>query len=75
MPSMGEFESRAAKLMLTESWPFSWEFWQFQAGQLAVNSAEAEPLREVLMRVSRNDPLKWRTLERLERREQLDPGV
>ena len=24
MPSMGELESRAAKLMLTDSWPYSW---------------------------------------------------
>lgn len=72
---MGEFESRAAKLMLTEVWPFSWEFWQFQAGRLDLGSTEAETLRELLTRVSRNNPLKQRTLGRLARREQLDPQM
>lgn len=75
MPSMGEVESRAAKLMLTESWPFSWEFWQFQTGRLHIASIEAGPLSEILARVCRMDPLKQRTLDRLSRREQLDPQV
>jgi len=73
VPSMGEFERRAAKLMLTGCWPFSWEFWQFQAGNLDIDSADAESLREVLLRGSRNDPLKQRTIDRMQRREPLDP--
>jgi hypothetical protein len=28
MPAMGELENRASKLMLCDSWPFTWEFWQ-----------------------------------------------
>ncbi|HUX00115.1 MAG: hypothetical protein WBD63_02895 [Phycisphaerae bacterium] len=75
MPSMGEFESRAAKLLLTESWPFSWEFWQFQNGRLDIASTQAEPLRKILTRVSRNDPLRQRAIDRLARHEQLDPQV
>jgi hypothetical protein len=27
MPSMGELENRASKLMLSGSWPYTWEFW------------------------------------------------
>jgi hypothetical protein len=75
MPSMGEFESRAAKVLLAESWPFSWEFWQFQRGRLDIESTKAKPLREVLIRESRNDALKQRTIDRLARREPLDPQV
>lgn len=71
MPSMGEVESRAAKLMLTESWPFSWEFWQFQTGRLDIASIDAGHLSEVLERVSRRNPLKRRTLSRLARRERV----
>ena len=72
IPSMGELENRATKLMLTESWPYSWEFWQFQTGRLDIASTEATPLRELLMRVSRNDAVKQQALGRLERGEQLD---
>jgi len=72
MPSMGEFESRAEKLILTDSWPFSWEFWQFQTGQLDIDSTGAEPLREILIRVSRNDSLMQRTIDRLQRHQPLD---
>jgi hypothetical protein len=73
MPSMGELESRAAKLMLTESWPYSWDFWQFQAGRLDIDSMQADHLREVLARTSRSDTVKQRVIERLSLREQLDP--
>ena len=75
IPSMGELESRASKLMLAESWPFSWEFWRFQIGRLDIDSTQAVSLRECLARVSRNDPVKQRTLGRLARREPLDPQV
>ena len=74
MPSMGELESRAAKLLLAKSWPFSWEYWQFQIGRLNLAAAEANSLREIIMRMSR-DPLERRTIDRLARREELDGGV
>jgi len=75
MPSMGELESRAAKMLLANSWPFSWECWQFQRGRLDIASTEAAPLRKHLTRVSRNDALTQRTIDRLARREPLDPQV
>jgi len=77
MPSMGELENRASKLMLAESWPFCWEYWQFWGGRLDIRSSEAAALRAVLNRVSRNgnDVLKQRTVDRLSRREGLDPHV
>jgi hypothetical protein len=75
MPSMGEFESRAAKLMLAESWPYSWDFWQFQCGRLDLDSPDGEQLREVLARVSHRDPLRQRTIDRLMRHEPLDSQI
>lgn len=73
MPSMGELEIRAAKLMLTNAWPFSWEMWLFQTGRLDLYSSEALPLLEVVGRISRNDALMQRTIDRIAMGEQLDP--
>lgn len=75
MPSMGELESRAAKLMLTESWPYSWECWRFQTGKLDFLSSENTDLREVINRVSRRNPLMERTVNRIRAGEALDPGA
>ena len=38
MPSMGELENRASKLMLCGSWPFTWEFQQFLSRKLDLES-------------------------------------
>ena len=67
MPAMGELEGRAAKLLLTETWPFTWEFRRLQAGTLDLGSAAAAPLRDMLERVSRDDPIKQWTVDRLGR--------
>jgi hypothetical protein len=75
VPSMGEFESRADKLMLAEAWPFCWEYWQFRNGRLDICSPKGQVLRTILERISRNDALKQRTVVRLSRREQLDPNM
>ena len=75
IPSMGEVESRAAKLMLTESWPFTWEFWQFQRGRLELASIEGGPFDVVLARVSRGDPVRQRTLDHLSMGVSLDADV
>jgi len=75
VPSMGELESRATKLMLTESWPFTWEFLQFQTGRLEMASINEGPLGDVLDRISGQDPLKRRVLDRLSRREEPDPQM
>ncbi len=75
MPSMGELESRAAKLMLTESWPYSWECWRFQIGKANLYDPENHRLREVIERVSRRNPLMQRTVDRIAAGEALDPNV
>ncbi|MBI5205807.1 MAG: hypothetical protein HZA11_12915 [Nitrospirae bacterium] len=75
MPSMGEMESRAAKLMLAESWPYSWECWRFQIGKLDLSSSDCTPLREVVGRISRGNPLMQRTINRIAAGEALDPNV
>lgn len=75
MPSMGEIESRADKLMLTEAWPFCWEYWQFGKGRLDLKTPEGQVFYRILLRISRKDAVKQRTISRLIMREQLDPNV
>lgn len=75
MPSMGELESRAAKLMLTESWPYSWECWRFQGGKINLYDPGSDHIREVIQRVSRRNPLMERTVARIQAGEALDPNV
>ncbi len=75
MPSMGELESRAAKLMLTESWPYSWEFWRFQTQNLSLYDPDIRGLPQVIERVTKGNPLMERTVERITAGEALDPKV
>jgi hypothetical protein len=73
MPSMGEFESRAAKLTFTRTWPYSWEFFQLQRGALDLASPQGTELSQVIERaIPKNDALSWRTLQRIIDREPLD---
>jgi hypothetical protein len=64
-PSMGEFESRAHKLLITEAWPFCWEYWQFARGRLHLWSPEGESLSAIVDDVSRGDPIKVHVIDRL----------
>ena len=75
MPSMGELESRASKLMLTESWPYSWEYWRFQIGKADLYDPENYRLREVIERISHRVPLMERTVNRIAAGEALDPNT
>ena len=77
IPSMGELESRASKLMLCGSWPFTWEFWQFLSRKLDLESADpaAVALKEVINRMASHDPLMRRVLMRVATGQQLDPNV
>lgn len=78
MPSMGELENRAAKLMLCNAWPFTWEFWQFWLGRLNLTlskSPDAIALREVIERISRRDALMQRVVMRIINGENLDPNL
>ncbi len=75
MPSMGEIESRALKLMLCESWPFTWEFWQFSSRKLDLESDDpgAVALKDVVKRRWSHDPIKQAVLIRLAIGQELDP--
>ena len=77
MPSMGEIESRASKLMLCNSWPYTWEFWQFLLRKLDLDSVDPATiaLNEVVERMSSHDPLMQRVLMRVAIGQQLDPDV
>ena len=78
MPSMGELENRAAKLMLCNTWPFTWEFWQFWSGRLDLTSSEspeAIALSEVITRVSRRDALMQRVVTRIINGQELDSNL
>ncbi len=74
MPSMGELESRAAKLMLCSSWPFTWEFSQFLSRQLDLESSDpaAVALNAVVERMSSGVILYQRVLMRVASGQQLD---
>jgi len=66
VPSMGEVESRACKIMLCEAWPFTWEFWQFLSRRFDLESADSASvaLNEVVERMTRGDPIKQRFIIR-----------
>ena len=65
MPAMGELESRAAKLMLMESWPYSWECWRFQTRKIDLYNPENANLQEVFTRISHRNPIMETTIKRI----------
>jgi len=75
MPSMGEVESRAVKMLLCESWPFTWEFWEFRSSRVAIESRDASHLQNIITRITRNDEIKQRVIQRIIDGEQLDTEV
>jgi hypothetical protein len=75
MPSMGELENRAVKILFTRAWPYSWEFFQFQGGKLDIESPEGAPLLSVMNRaIGPRDVVSQSVLRRLANREPLDAG-
>lgn len=72
VPAMGELENRATKIMLAESFPFSWEFWQFQLDKLPIEAIKYGYFGEVIIRISKGDQLKQRTINKLINGDQLD---
>jgi hypothetical protein len=48
VPSMGEVESRASKLMLSWSWPYSWLVFKSSTGDAPEDPAAAEELDRVI---------------------------
>lgn len=75
IPSMGEMESRAQKMLLCQTWPYSWQFWQFSRHELDWESSLAIDLREVVNRASIGNPLFQRTVQRIRDGEELDAHV
>lgn len=65
MPSMGDLESRANKLLLVDSWPFCWEYRQLARGRLDMTSAKGRNLDWLLRRISAGDALKVQAYVRL----------
>lgn len=55
MPSMGEKESRYEKLILCQTFPYSWRYTQFKERKL--NIGEKDLLSKILKEVSRAKPL------------------
>jgi hypothetical protein len=76
VPSMGELESRAWKLLFCHVWPYSFDFWRLTHGKISLDSEPAERLAVVFRRVvPAKDELTWRVISRVANREALDPGV
>lgn len=55
MPSMGEMDSRFTKLIICQTFPYTWKFLQFQKGKL--NIEKDDVLAKILKEVSRAKPL------------------
>jgi ankyrin repeat protein len=73
MPSMGEIESRASKLLICDSWPYSLEFWSFLTGKTDFGFFMVGDPSKVIQNAVGYDPLRHVVIERLKRRETLDP--
>jgi hypothetical protein len=55
MPSMGEMESRAQKILMCQTWPFTVQCWAFVAGRTAPSSEAVAEFNAVLVRLGRKD--------------------
>ena len=54
-PSMGELDSRVSKLLLTESWPFSLDFWRMIRKRTMPRSIGVGHLSQILYECSRKN--------------------
>ncbi|NOS99613.1 MAG: hypothetical protein HOP29_03195 [Phycisphaerales bacterium] len=75
MPSMGELESRCAKILLCATWPYSFEFWLFSTGRSGFMELRDGDFSEVLHRAIGRSPLAQTVVDRLMSRESLDAHV
>lgn len=55
MPSMGEMDSRLAKMVICQTFPYTWRFIQFQNNKL--NIGKDDVLTKILREVSTSKPL------------------
>jgi len=58
MPSMGEKDSRFAKLILCQTFPYTWKFVQYQKNNLNIDKNDV--LTKILQEVSKAKPLSLR---------------
>lgn len=75
MPSMGEIHNRSAKMMMIQSWPYTWEFWKFWGGDLDLNDPKNKNFSDVVTKISRGVPVLEQTVDRLNAGEFLDPHI
>ena len=57
MPCMGDFNSRVCKMFLSESWPYSLDFWRMVKKKSIPNSPGADVFSQILVESSRGDRL------------------
>lgn len=55
MPSMGEWDSRFQKLIMCETFPYTWKFIQYQKGKINITKEDA--LTKILKEVSKDSVL------------------
>ncbi len=76
MPSMGEIESRALKLMFVEAWPFCWEFHEFSSCKFDaeyIDAMYAEGFKDIVERMAARDPIMHQVVSKIISCEILDP--
>ena len=65
MPCMGNFNSRVCKLFLSESWPYSLDFWRMITKKSIPDSPGADVLGQILVESSRGNRLFAQYLQNL----------
>lgn len=55
MPSMGEWDSRYAKIVICQTFPYTWRYLKFKKNRL--NIGKDDVLIKILREVSRTKPL------------------
>ena len=55
IPTMGEIESRLSKLVLCQTFPYTWKFTQLQKGKENIKNGDV--LAKILKEVSKTTPL------------------
>lgn len=71
MPSMGELENRAVKLMLCYSWPLTWAVWRYFQG----DSNRYFQIAPMLDRITDGNPIAQQALRKIELGRPLDSGL
>ena len=66
IPAMGETESRVEKLLLTESFPFSWHLYQLNLNNSIIEFTKGFPiLMKILNKIKVSDELRWNYIAKI----------